>query len=146
MCVYDTLDKAILYIIYFNGGKISKTKLVSLLYLLSDKIEDLKEELDPYLNLIPMTLGDFSVNLDLDDFSIEYDLIYNLSDEVELKKKGYKYVKKLLKESSDNKLNIIKEVVEQYKNVSDKDIIKQILENLKHSQNIFFIISFQFIS
>jgi len=133
MCVYDTLDKAILYIIYFNGGKISKTKLVSLLYLLSDKIEDLKEELDPYLNLIPMTLGDFSVNLDLDDFSIEYDLIYNLSDEVELKKKGYKYVKKLLKESSDNKLNIIKEVVEQYKNVSDKDIIKQILENLKHS-------------
>jgi len=133
MCVYDTLDKAILYIIYFNGGKISKTKLVSLLYLLSDKIEDLKEELDPYLNLIPMTLGDFSVNLDLDDFSIEYDLIYNLSDEVELKKKGYKYVKKLLKESSDNKLNIIKEVVEQYKDISEEGLMNLILENLKHS-------------
>jgi hypothetical protein len=133
MCVYDTLDKAILYIIYFNGGKISKTKLVFLLYLLSNKIENLKEELDPYLNLIPMTLEDFFVNIYLGDFSAECELIYNLSDKVELKKKGYKYVKKLLKESSNNELNIIKELVDQYKDVSDKDIIRQILENLKHT-------------
>jgi hypothetical protein len=133
MCVYDTLDKVILIILYFNGGKISKTKLVFLLYLLSNKIEELKEELDPYLNLIPMTLGDFFVNLDLDDFSAECDLIYNFTNEVELRKKGYKYIKKLLKGYSNNELDIIKELIDQYKNISDKDIIRQILENLKHS-------------
>jgi hypothetical protein len=130
---YDLLEKTILSIVFFNGGKISKTKLIALLYLLSDKIEKLKEEIDPYIFIRSKKMWDISVNIVVDGLWDEDHLIYNLSDEIELTKKGYKKINEYLNDLTEEELETIKEVVTQYKDLSEEGLINLILENLKHS-------------
>jgi len=130
---YDLLEKTILGIIYFNGGKISKTKLMALLYLSSDEIEKLKEEIDPYIFIKSKKMWDVSVDIIIDELWDEDHLIYNLSDEIELTKKGYKKIYEYLNDLTKEELETIKEVVAQYKDISEEGLINLILENLKHS-------------
>jgi len=129
---YDLLEKTILGIIYFNGRKISKTKLMALLYLLSDKIEKLKEGIDPYISIKSKKMWDVSVDIIVDGLWDEDHLIYNLSDEIELTKKGYKKIYEYLKDLTKEELEAIKEVIAQYKDLSEEGLINLILENLKH--------------
>jgi hypothetical protein len=130
---YDLLEKTILGIIYFNGGKISKTKLMTLLYLLSDKIEELKERIDPYIFIKSKKMWDTSVDIIVDGLWDEDHLIYNLSNEIELTKKGYKKINEYLSDLTKEELEAIKEVVAQFKDISEEGLINLILENLKHS-------------
>jgi len=130
---YDLLEKIILGIIFFNGGKISKTKLMVLLYLLSDKIEKLKEEINPYIFIKSKKMWDTSVDIIVDGLWNEDHLIYNLFDEVELTRKGYKKINEYLNDLTKEELETIKEVVTQYKDISEEGLMNLILENLKHS-------------
>ena len=130
---YDLLEKTILGIVYFNDRKISKTKLMALLYLLSDKIEKLREEIDPYIFIKSKKMWDTSVDIIVDGLWDEDHLIYNLSDEIELTKKGYKKINEYLNDLTKEELEAIKEVVIQYKDISEEGLINLILENLKHS-------------
>jgi len=130
---YDLLEKTILGIIYFNGGKISKTKLMALLYLLSDKIEELKERTDPYIFIKSKKMWDMAVDIIVDGLWDEDHLIYNLSDEIELTKKGYKKIYEYLNDLTKEELETIQEVVAQYKDLSEEGLMNLILENLKHS-------------
>ena len=130
---YDLLERTILSIIYFNGGKISKTKLMALLYLLSDKIEELKDRIDPYIFIKSKKMWDISVDIIVDGFWDEDNLIYDLSDEIELTKKGYKKINEYLNDLTKEELETIKEVVAQYKDLSEEGLMNLILENLKHS-------------
>jgi len=130
---YDLLEKTILGIIYFNGGKISKTKLMALLYLLSDKIEELKERTDPYIFIKSKKMWDMAVDIIVDGLWDEDHLIYNLSDEIELTKKGYKKIYEYLNDLTKEELETIQEVIAQYKDLSEEGLMNLILENLKHS-------------
>jgi len=130
---YDLLERTILSIIYFNGGKISKTKLMALLYLLSDKIEELKDRIDPYIFIKSKKMWDISVDIIVDGFWDEDNLIYDLSDEIELTKKGYKKINEYLNDLTKEELETIKEVIAQYKDLSEEGLMNLILENLKHS-------------
>ena len=130
---YDLLEKTILGIIYFNGGKISKTKLMALLYLSSDEIEKLKEEIDPYIFIKSKKMWDMAVDIIIDELWDEDHLIYNLSDEIELTKKGYKKIYEYLKDLTKEELEAIKEIIAQYEDLSEESLMNLILENLKHS-------------
>ena len=130
---YDLLERTILSIIYFNGGKISKTKLMALLYLLSDKIEELKDRIDPYIFIKSKKMWDISVDIIVDGLWDEDHLIYDLSNEIELTKKGYKKINEYLNDLTKEELETIKEVVAQYKDLSEEGLMNLILENLKHS-------------
>ena len=130
---YDLLERTILSIIYFNGGKISKTKLMALLYLLSDKIEELKKRIDPYIFIKSKKMWDTSVDIIVDGLWDEDNLIYDLSDEIELTKKGYKKINEYLNDLTKEELETIKEVIAQYKDLSEEGLMNLILENLKHS-------------
>jgi len=130
---YDLLEKTILGIIYFNGGKISKTKLMALLYLSSDEIEKLKEEIDPYIFIKSKKMWDMAVDIIIDELWDEDHLIYNLSDEIELTKKGYKKIYEYLNDLTKEELETIQEVIAQYKDLSEEGLMNLILENLKHS-------------
>jgi len=130
---YDLLERTILSIIYFNGGKISKTKLMALLYLLSDKIEELKDRIDPYIFIKSKKMWDISVDIIVDGLWDEDHLIYDLSNEIELTKKGYKKINEYLNDLTKEELEAIKEVIAQYKDLSEEGLMNLILENLKHS-------------
>ena len=140
---YDLLERVILGIIYFSGGKISKTKLAALVYLLSEKIEDLKKEIDPYIFLVSKTLGDSSVNTFIEALDIENNLVDDINyfnketnkvvEEISLTKKGYEIINDYLNDCTKEELEAIKEIVNQYKDFSDEALVNLILENLKHS-------------
>jgi predicted house-cleaning noncanonical NTP pyrophosphatase (MazG superfamily) len=130
---YDLLEKVILGVIYFSGGKISKTKLAALIYLLSEKIEDLKYRIDPYIFIKTKTMWDTSLNIIVDGLDFEDHLVYDLANEVELRKKAYEKIHDYLNDCTKEELEAIKEIVAQYKDLSDEALINLILENLKHT-------------
>jgi len=140
---YDLLERVILGVIYFNGGKISKTKLVALVYLLSEKIEDLKDHINPYIFLIPKVLGDTSIDSFIEGLYYEDHIVNEIDyfdkktnrivEEVELTKKGYRIINDYLDDCTEEELEAIKEMVSQYKDLSEQGLINLILEKLKHS-------------
>jgi len=140
---YDLLERVILGILYFSGGKISKTKLAALIYLLSEKIEDLKDHINPYIFIKTKIMWDTSLNIMVDGLDFEDHLVHEIAyfdkktskvvEEVELTKKGYKIIKDYLDDCTKEELEAIKEIVSQYKDFSDEALVNLILEKLKHS-------------
>jgi len=140
---YDLLERIILGIVYFNDGKISKTKLAALVYLLSEKIEDLKDYIDPYILIRTKTMWDTSLDITIDGLYFEDHLVDEIdyfdkktsrvTEKVELTKKGYKTIKEYLDDCTKEELEAIREIVSQYKDFSDEALVNLILENLKHS-------------
>jgi len=130
---YDFLEKTIFGILYFYNKEISKTKLAALLYLLSDKIEELKEYINPYIYIKSLRLYDSSMNRIIDyHFDLKHFInVDYIKDIISLSKSGHKNIKELIESFPKEELEAIREIIERYGNLSEKELIDLIIEKAK---------------
>jgi hypothetical protein len=132
---FNLLERAILIILYFYDRKISKMKLAALLFLLSDKVKRLKDYINPYIYIGSLKLNDPFVNNIIEySFNLKHFITVDyINDIISLTKRGHKNIKKLIKSFPKEELDAIKEIMEQYSNLSEKELIDLIIEKAKNS-------------
>ena len=141
---FSWIDEFILIILYLNDRKLSKQKLKELFYFI---YKDLKDKnfygyLEFYisLNTKEILIFESSSEAELDD------ILYNLYSETDLididifadnsiiylTDKGYDVVKVIVNDPKyKDDINLIMKIINQYKNLSEKELFALILEDLK---------------
>jgi len=134
--VYPLYKRIILSIVYLNGGKISETKLIAFLHLLSKKINKLKDELDtePWIKVKAKELDDFHVRIFLKKLIYDDSLLRDNFEEgdliVILTKDGQEEIYDILNDCTKEELDAIKEIINQYGKLSEKEVVDHILKML----------------
>jgi hypothetical protein len=131
----NILERLILGILYFYNKEISKEKLAAILFLLLDRIKELKEHIDPYIYIKSLKLHDSFVDRLIDyHFDLKHfiDVDY-IKDTISLIKSSYKNIKELIESFPKEELDAIKAIIEQYGNQSEKELADLIIEKAKKS-------------
>jgi hypothetical protein len=134
--IYPLYKRVILSIVYLNGGKISETKLIAFLYLLSKKINELENELDtePWIKVKAKKLDDFYVRIFLKKLIYDDSLLRDGIEEgysiIILTKDGQEEIYDVLNDCTKEELDAIKEIINQYGKLSEEEVVDRILKML----------------
>ena len=118
---FTLLEKVILVLLYLREKSpiLGKLRLQRMIFLISQDLEKLKEELD----FEPHKYGMYDQTIDNALEWLEQDGFITIDKNITLTKKGIEKAEEILKDFSEEEIEIIEEVKELFENLSESEIL-----------------------